>query len=495
MGIVFRQSIKATIVNSVGAVLGALSVFISPFILQKTELGFFTNIIYTGALLQIFVMVGTGNMLSIYLQKYDVTDVRRKVLMAFAFLTTLIATLVFTLFFALLKTKIIALYQPSDQQYVRQYYYWVPVLVFLWSLMTLFELYLIAHIKIAVSAFSREVLLRICNLILLGLVFFKLLSFHIYLVCSILIYAVPVLVLFFAARRTEGFGFSSNWKVFSKQEYKSIINFSWYHLLFVVSVNLLGILDTLMLAPLDTNGMQATAVYSRGVFIAALMVIPYRAMSSSSLPVLNRAYIDNDIPKLNDLFSRAGVNILVVGIGLFIVIGSNLNNAVTILPKGYEAIKPVALILMLGKIVDMATGLNNELISISKYYKFNFRISFLLVLMVIIFNRILIPEYGMFGAAWGVTIALAIFNIIKLIFLWKKMRLHPFTIGSAWVLVSGAVAGLAGYLLPYLSGPVIDTIIRTAVTAIIYALMLILLKPSPDIKAYLETVVAKKRLF
>lgn len=495
MGVVFRQSIKTTIVIAFGALLGAASVFLSPFVLEKTELGFFTNIVYVGALLQIFMMMGTGSMLSIYIQKYPAGDERRKVLLSFAFLTTIATTLVFTIVYALLKDYIVSFYNIEDQAYVSKYYYWIPLLLLVWAITTILELYLVSQVKIALSAFAREVLLRLCNLALLALVYFKVLSFHYYIISSVLVYMVPALMLYIISARTRGFGFSTNWKLFSGTEYREIIHFSWYHLLVVVSINMLGYLDTLMLAPLDTSGMASSAVYSRAVFIVGLMMIPYRAMASASLPVLNQAYIDNDTPKLHDLFSRAGVNILIMAVAMFVLIACNLDNAVAIFPAGYEAIKPVVLILMLGKIIDMATGLNNELISISRHYKFNFRISALLVVMVVVFNKLLIPTYGLYGAAWGVTIALAIFNILKLVFLWMKTGLHPFTKGSIAVIVCGAVAGAIGYFLPYISNFVVDTIVRSTVIVLIYGAMLLWLKPSPDISAYFKSVVSNKRLF
>ena len=143
----------------------------------------------------------------------------------------------------------------------------------------------------------------------------------------------------------------------------------------------------------------------------------------------------------------------------------------------------------------MATGLNNEMISVSKHYKFNFYISLILVGMIFLFNRILIPVYGVYGAAFGTTLALVIFNISKLIFLWKKMRLQPFTKSSVWVLAAGVVTGIFSYLVPFIINPIIDVIIRSTMIVVIFGFLLVISKPSEDLNNFLDSVKKNKRLF
>lgn len=505
MGIVFRQSIKTTLVTFSGAVLAALTNYIYAFVLSKTELGFLTNIIYTGALLQFFVTMGTGAVLALFTQRYDENDPRRKMMFTFCFSITFIATIIFSVAYLLCKDFVIGHYQIQDRPLLEKFYNWVPILIFLWTFMSLCDQYLVSQSKIAVSAFMREVLLRLCNMALAFLFFWGVIDFDFFIISNVLVYFIPAVILFIISSRTKGFGFTTNRRVFSNEEYKEIIKFAWYHLLMGASLNLIGFMDTLMLAPLDKDGMQSVAPYRLAVFIVTIMVIPYRAMATSSQSALNQAYIDNDMPRLRSLFTRSGINILIVATAMMLFIGCNLHNAVAVLPKGYDAIKPVAAILMLGRFVDMATGLNNEMISISKHYKFNFRISVLLLVLAFAFNRALIPVYGIYGAAWGITLALCIFNILKMIFLWYKMDLHPFTKGSLQVLLAGLVAGLAGYFLPhiYLFGagyhhlinPAIDTSVRTVIIIIIYSLLLVWLKPSADINIYIKSVISNRRLY
>jgi O-antigen/teichoic acid export membrane protein len=150
---------------------------------------------------------------------------------------------------------------------------------------------------------------------------------------------------------------------------------------------------------------------------------------------------------------------------------------------------------MIGRLADMASGLNNELISISKYYKFNFRVSVLLLIMVIVFNRMLIPIYGVYGAAAGTTLSLIIFNTIKMIFLKHKMQLQPFNKNSLVVIIGGLAVLIVSWLIPYIINPFLDAFIRSCIIIISYGLLLLWLKPSQDFYTYTQSIIKNKKLY
>lgn len=495
MGIVFRQSVKATIVTLTGAVLGALVVWVGTKVFSKPELGLVTNLTLAGAIVQLLVILGTANLVLVYMQRYKYEDDRRKALLTLAVVTATVGTLIFSVLYFAFKDYVIQLYNEEDQLLIAEYYYLLPILVFFWGLMTIFDQYLISHVKISIPTFSREVILRFLNLTLLGLVFLNTISFHQYVISYACIYAIPMLIMVAVSTKTKGFGFTFNFKLFSWAEYKDMIHFSWYHLLVGASLTLLNFIDTLMLGPLDSNGIGAAAVYGVATFISSVTYMPYRAMANSSIPILNQAYIEKDNAKVNDLFSRAGINIFIAAIAMFLLIGLNLDNAVAILPLGYEAVKPLVIILMIGKVIDMATGLNNELISISKHYKFNFRVGVLLLVMVFVLDRIFIPQYGVVGAAWVATFSLAVFNAFKMIFLYRKMKLYPFTNKTWLVLVAAAITGAIGYIVPFILNPIVDTIVRSCVIMFIYCISLMWLRPSQDLSDFFSQIKENKRLF
>lgn len=495
MGIVFRQSVKSSIVIFAGALLGALIIYLQQLYFPKQEFGFIRNFTNQAVVMSQVTMLGMNIVMAIYIHKYPAGDARKPVLITLSLIIPIVITGFLSLFYFLLKPQIIHFFKPVDQPFIDRFYLWLPLFTLLWSVLLLLEHYLNSQLKIALSVMMREVVLRLFNIAMIILYVASYFSYTQFVIGSVLIYLVPIIFLWVICKKTEGFGLSFQWNLISKKEYKDIIHFAWYHTLMGISLNLLGYLDALMLAPLDKSGMSSVAEYSIAVFIITIMQIPYRSMATATLPDLTKSYEANDMIKVNEYFKRAAINVLIVALGMWLLIVMNMHNAVLILHKGYDSVTNLVIILSIGKLVDMATGLNNEMISVSKHYKFNFYISLILVGMIFLFNRILIPVYGVYGAAFGTTLALVIFNISKLIFLWKKMRLQPFTKSSVWVLAAGVVTGIFSYLVPFIINPIIDVIIRSTMIVVIFGFLLVISKPSEDLNNFLDSVKKNKRLF
>jgi O-antigen/teichoic acid export membrane protein len=374
---------------------------------------------------------------------------------------------------------------------------WLPVLALLWTIQMMLEQYLVSQHKVAVASVMKEIVLRAANILLLLCCWAGWISFSAFFIGSVLVFVLPITGMWLTARRTKHFTFSTNWSAFSRKEYKELIHFAWYHFLSTASQASLGFLDAILIVPLANAGASSLAVYTPAVFLSTLSVIPYRAMISASFPVLNRAYIDNDMVRVRELFRRSGINIWIVALAMALMIACNLNNVVALMPegKGMEALPKLVLILLIGKLIDMGTGLNNELLSISRYYKVSFYASLILLVSILFLERWLIPLYGNVGAAWGATISLGIFNLMKMGFLWKKFGLHSFNRPMLLAALAAVVTFLIGWFLPVISLPVIDACIRTAIILVIYTGLLILLKPSPDLNTYLIQIRKNKRLF
>ena len=494
MGIVFRQAIKTTIVIAAGAVLGAAINYIYTRVFPQNLVGVSRNLLNQGAAIYLFLLLGSVSLVHIYAQRYGPGDPRRPVLFTFSMLVPPVTTALFCVPYFLLKHYIVGRYQGVDRQYIEAFYAWLPVLCLLLCYMTLLEYYLLSRMKIAAASAQREVLLRLANILLIGAFFVGWIDFHAFVVSTVLVHLLPVSVLWVMAARTEGFSISFNWRLFSREEARRIVHYAWYHLLLAVILNLSGLLEVLLLGPLSANGLKDVAIYNLALFLISILTIPHRALSSAAFPRINEAFVAED-PQLNILFTRSAINIQVVAVAMWILVACNLHNIIAILPAGYEAIAPTFLIISLGRMVDMVTGLNTELISITNHYKYTFRLSVLLVLFLLVFDRIFIPKYGLYGAAWVSAAAGIGFNLCKLIFLYTKMKMLPFTRQTVVIIALGAATFLSNYAMPPFQNAILDAMLRSAMLLTVYGVLMLLFRPSPDLSEYLAQVRRNKRLF
>lgn len=494
MGIVFRQSVKSAIVTFSGAVLGTAVMYLSARYLPKQELGFFRNTLPEQALLLAqILLLGLHSTLSVYIHRFPPGHTGRPALLGISFIIPVSCLLLLLPFYYLFQEQIIHFFQSHDQPMIRLFYSWLPVYTFFFICLLLLEQYLISQMKVALALFMREVVFRILLLSLILLYGFGAITFNTLLPASVLIYIVPVFLLFFFSRKTGSFQLSWNWTSIPVAEKKEIAHFTWYHFLLSFSLNLLNKLDIILIAM--WAGLSAGAVYGIAVYILSFLYIPYRTMINASLPVLTKAYQAGQKEEVRDIYSRSSLNILVAVVGLALLIGSNIQHVPAIFKGGFEDVVPLVFILLIGRLAEMATGMSEQLLSISNYYRFSFFLSLSIVLLIFAGNYLLIPRYGYFGAAWATTAALVVYSISKTLYINARLQLRFFSKHTLYILLAGTLAGLVAWLIPSIKYLLLDVAVRSASVLLVYVGLLLWLKPAADLNTYLVSVIKNKRLF
>lgn len=494
MGIVFRQSIKTTAVTFTGAVLGALVIFVSSALIPKQELGFTRNLTNQTVIASFFLLFGVQNTVFYYFHRFEGQDKKRSVFLTICLLTPVLFFLLFLGAYFGFSEHFFSMFQEQDLPFFRRFMIALPLYTLFLMYSVILEYYLIAEHKVALASFMREVVTRVISLSLIFLYGFGVISFPVFIYSFVFSHLLTTLLLLYFAGKTKHFNFSRDWKQFTKDEYKEMFRFTWYHALMHTSIYLMGFLDALMLAPLDKNGLSVIPVYTNAVFIVSVISIPFRAMSAATVPSLNKAYIAGDHEKVNDIFKRSSINILIATVFMLLVIGCNMYNVAELLGEGYQAVLPLTLILLIGKFVDSGTGMNDQALSMSNHYRINFYLSVSLVIVLLLAYKLLIPAYGIYGAAWGTSIAFVVFNLAKCFAIWRKLGLQPFSPGTLLVLVAGGITLLSVAFIPRIGSPITDIAIRSAVIGLVYMLVLLWLKPSADLRQFISQVREKKVL-
>ena len=92
--------------------------------------------------------------------------------------------------------------------------------------------------------------------------------------------------------------------------------------------------------------------------------------------------------------------------------------------------------------MDMYSGLNGTILVTSKKYRYDFTFSLMLVALTVASNALLIPRWGMTGAALATMITVLAYNAIRIASVWKFYRIQPFALSD--LLVVALAAGCIG---------------------------------------------------
>jgi O-antigen/teichoic acid export membrane protein len=119
-----------------------------------------------------------------------------------------------------------------------------------------------------------------------------------------------------------------------------------------------------------------------------------------------------------------------------------------------------------------------------------------IVLLIIALNYLLIPRYGILGAAASLALALSIINVVRLIEVYLLLRIHPYRIDFYKPLLAGVSAVMASLVLNYFLGPNIKNSLlgllgNSAVMVLTYVSVLFLFGIDLEEKVILDRIKTK----
>lgn len=240
-------------------------------------------------------------------------------------------------------------------------------------------------------------------------------------------------------------------------------------------------IDQIMLASLV--GLDSNAVYSIAFFIGTMIQIPGRAMNQVSIPIITDGWKRKDLPKLQELYTQTSLNQLIIGGFIFLVVWINIDLLLNFLPPAYQGARLVIAIVGLGKLFDLATGVNGEILVLSKHSKVTTATFLLLIVVSTVANLLLIPVWGIAGSAVATALSLILYNTIRMAFLYYQYRLQPFnnnTLKACLLLLAGF--GLY-YLLPEISNAWLNSLFQTTCITIALCVSVIIFRISPEMMA------------
>jgi O-antigen/teichoic acid export membrane protein len=144
--------------------------------------------------------------------------------------------------------------------------------------------------------------------------------------------------------------------------------------------------DSIILASQSSQGLTDTAVFNIATYLITLMEVPQRSLTSAATPQIAIAWKDRNMSRLQRIYQKTALNLLIIGMALISLIWLNINALVAILGPTYAPITSLILILGLAKIIDMGTGMNSQILMLSKHWKIDLFSNMFFVVVSLVLN-------------------------------------------------------------------------------------------------------------
>jgi len=185
-------------------------------------------------------------------------------------------------------------------------------------------------------------------------------------------------------------------------------------------------IDTLMIG----YYLSATSVgvYNAAAPIAKLLPVILNSVAFLYVPVASKLYAQNRVNDLAELYQSLTRLVFFFTFPMFVII---ILYPETILGylfgSKYITATPALRILAVGFIVHVFFGLNGMSLVIIGKTTLNLVGELIAVFVNVILNILLIPKYHLIGAAIATTFSYILANLVRSFWLYRLMKLHPFT--------------------------------------------------------------------
>jgi O-antigen/teichoic acid export membrane protein len=493
-GIITQQSIKNTILLYVGVALGFVStILLYPRILSPAQYGLTRLLLSLALICSHLAHLGLNNLIIRYFPYFRDSDQSKSRFLTLALLISLGGFLLFTILFLLLQQQFLNAFH--DRSFLFSSYALLLIPLVLGVLFfEIFNSYVRALHDAVTGTIVHEVALRGLIIGLLFVYDFHLISFTAFMYGFVACYLLqPTLLLIALFRRGElrlAFPRLNKKAAFLKE----MAAYGGYSFLSRLAMLLIGRIDIIMIgAILDLSN---AAVYAIAFYVSSVIVVPQRSIIKIASPILAGLLKERKYPEISSLYKRTSIDQLVAGSLLYIGIWANMHNLMDLLPAQYHGTKWIILITGFGKLFNMATGVNGVIILNSRYFRFAFFANLFLVVITVAGNYLLIPIYGILGAAIAMAASMVLYNIIKLVFVRMKFSMQPFSWHTPAVVVIAAVCLILSFQIPYLYNFFVDVIVRSLSIAVVFLGLVLLFHLSDDLENLAwDTVARVKNIF
>lgn len=463
MSVVARQGFKYSIIGYIGFLLGTVSaIFIFP-----NDFEFYGKLRYsmqTAEMLVPFVVFGISYANVKFFHSVQ-QDGKNQNMLSLSLLVVFINFLIFCGIFFILPY----FYPKFIQTQAWAIKGIILPLILVLSLCAIFNKYISNYKRIVVSNIFDNLFPKIANLGAFCLFFYFAMSQKTALAFFFGMFALMLLGYMYYTNKLDKVRLDFSTDYFKKDEFwKDFFNYSFFGFLGTFG-NYLAI-NSFMIG--EFMGMEENGIYSVLYALISLISIPQLGLFNISAPIISKTLADGDMTELDRFHKKTSLSLYFLGAVLFSCIMVGFPYLTQFMPKNGTMLRiyePVIWIWGSAVLIDLATGFNGNIISLSKHYRFNILVMLLLAGLTIGLNLYFIKntDLQLIGIALSTAISLTIYNVVKVVFNYFVFKVSPLTIEMIFVSIICTLAVTVAIVLPNFNNNFINLMYKPSIVLLL----------------------------
>lgn len=507
MGVVVRQSIKGSIMNYLGVIVGFFTTF---FIVTKylttEEVGLTRVLVDASILLSGLAQLGTSTSAMRYYPYFKDEKERDHGFFGWSVIIPFVGFIIFSILFFVFKQPIENYFSQNSELFVDYIYFVIPMSFFMTYLLV-FETNSNLLMRIVIPKFIREVGIRIMTLVVYLLYAFDIINLDGMVISLCLTYGIATLLNIIYLFSLKKVSFKIEPAYVSKWLRKDFIFYTLFLIVTSLAGNLIPVLNTFFVS--GKLGLAVAGINTIAVYIASMVEIPYRSLAAISRPQISQGMKDNNMLEVNNMTKNVSLHQFMASMFIFFLIWINIDLVYALIPNGnvYDEAKFVVLILSAVKIINTSLNVGATVLSYSKYYYYSLLFTVILTVAAIYMNIKLIPIWGMEGAALASLISYIVYYTFLLTFVNWKIKVSPLSMKELYtVIIILSLFAIDWLLQTYMSkhlismfdveliGKILDSVVRTSLLSIIGIVIIYKSKISKQVNDIIDKFLSMLKL-
>lgn len=473
MGIVFKQSLRNTIIIYFAFAIGGINtLFLYTYFLKDEYYGLVTFLLSTANLLMPLTAFGVQYVIVKFYSSYKSKEEQDQFLSSALLLPLFIALpigFIGTVFY-----EQISNYLSIKNEIVKEYTFVIYLVAIFAAYFEIFYSWAKVQMQTVFGNLIKEMFSRISATILLLLIFFKIIDEKQFIYLLTFAFSLRMLVMmsyaFYIRKPIFTFRLPAN--------YKEIIQYAFFIIVAGSASSILLDIDKFMIP--QKEAIAQTAYYAVAVYIGSVIEAPGRAMAQIVQPITAKALNEKNYKKIYSLYKKTSINLFLIAGLLFLLVNVNIKELYEIIPEKYAGGLWVVLMISTAKLYNMFLGNNGAIISNSKYYRVLLPYALLMAVSVYFMNDWLIDLIGINGAAVSTLVIILLFNSIKVWYVKRKFGFLPFT-DKTWKLALMLLSFfMSFYFWEFPFHPIQNIILKSVVLGTLYLYTSVKLNIAPE---------------